>query len=80
MLNKHPRILEDLAVLLPPGGRRPDTRLAGDLGFTRDDKQALRGAVEAAWDIAIAERAADAWRTLADVAATIAAQLEFAPA
>ncbi len=74
-MNRHPVILARLGELLPPGGRRPDTRLRADLRIPAMQHDALADMVDEAWDIRLDRRRLATWRTLADVAATIADSL-----
>lgn len=83
-LNLHPVIFYQLRALLPtpkPGfDYRPDTLLARDLAMGPAERTRLAGAVAEAWNVEISAAAAAEWRTLNDVADTIAGQLEYAAA
>lgn len=79
-MNRHPVILARLAELLPPGPRRPETRLRADLRIPAMQHVALASMIEEAWDIRLGEAQAARWRTLADVCATIADCLVLEPA
>ena len=79
-MNRHPRILEQLGLLLPEGPRLPDTLLRGDLGIPKMQFAELARMIEEAWRIAIDRRDLARWRTLADVCDTIADALELEPA
>lgn len=76
MKNRFPTILDQLASLLPPGGRRGATRLDEDLSLTGRARQRFAEEIERAWAIAVGERSIAAWTTLDDVCASIADSLE----
>lgn len=83
-MNRHPVILDQLGALLPApatgGAHRPDTRLRADLRIPAMQHVALAAMIEEAWSIKLDARRVPAWRTLADVCATIADSLELEPA
>ena len=80
MMNRHPVIIDQLGPLLPPGGRRPETRLQEDLRIPPLGNLGLAQSCNEAWGITLSQRDADSWRTLADVAASIADSLQMVAA
>jgi hypothetical protein len=74
-LTRHPRILSDLADLLPRARGRPGADLRTDLMMDDTEIEALRIAAEEAFGVFIDRRAPDEWETLNDVTDSIAAQL-----
>lgn len=77
---RHPLIMKQLGEILPPGPRKPETLLGQDLGLGPTGKQNLATEVERAWSITVPDSAIATWRTIADVADTIANAVEMATA
>lgn len=74
-MNRHPKILEQLAQLLPPAPYYPGTFLSSEMGLGPAGRRELAGTIEEAFDIKLDDRRVPQWRTLADVTADIAACL-----
>lgn len=79
-INRHPRILEQLAEILPRARNRPGARLREDLHLDDGEIAAFAGGVENAFGIGIDRRDAGEWETLNDVTDTIAAAIATEPA
>lgn len=79
-LTRHPRLLEDIANLLPRARGRPGADLRKHLHMDCDEIAAFRAAIEEAFGVPIDHRAIADWETLNDVTDTIAAALAGEPA
>jgi hypothetical protein len=71
-LNRHPRILERLAELLPRAKGRPAALLRAELHLEEWEIASLADAIEESWGIAIDRRAIGDWETLNDVGDSVA--------
>lgn len=79
-MNRHPKILEQLAQLFPAGPYHPGTFLSSEMGLGPAGRRELASTIEEAFDIKLDERRIPEWRTLADVTADIATCLAVAVA
>lgn len=74
-MTRHPKILEQLAKLLPARPYHAGSTLSGYMGLDLAGRRALATTVEEAFAIRLDDRQIPHWRTLGDVAQAIADSL-----
>ena len=80
MKTHYPVILEQLAPMLPPGGRHGQIRLDEDLHMDEAAKGELAQTIERNWNCPLPSSAAAEWRDLNDVCKTLSNALALYPA